>query len=74
QEDLTLQEIADRLKVSIGVVHKTLSIYKQYGEYADPSKKRTGWPPILDNDNECYLKSLLESNPSIYLDEIKQKL
>ena len=74
QEDLTLQEIAGRLMVSVGVVHKTLNIYEEYGEYTDPSKKRTGRPQILDDNDERYLKSLLESNPSIYLDEIKQKL
>ena len=74
QEGLTLRDIAGRLKVSIGVVHKTLEIYEEYGEYADPSKKRTGRPQILDDDDKWYLKSLLESNPSIYLDEIKQKL
>lgn len=74
QEGLTLQEIAARLKVSAGIVHKTLSIHEEYGGYTDPSKKRTGQPQILDDDNKRYLKALLESNPSIYLDEIKQKL
>jgi transposase len=73
QEGLTLREIADHLKVSVGAAHKTLNIHEEYGEYTDPSKKRTGRPQILDDDDECYLKSLLESNPSIYLDEIKQK-
>lgn len=28
----------------------------------------------MDDDDEQYLKLLLESNPSIYLDEIEQKL
>jgi transposase len=72
QEHLTLREIADRLKVSVGVVHKTLTIHEEDGEYTDPSKQRTGRPQILDDDDERYLRSLLESNPPIYLDEIKQ--
>ena len=33
-----------------------------------------GWPRILDGDDELYLKSLSELNPSIYLDEIGEKL
>ena len=33
-----------------------------------------GWPKILDSNDELYLKSLSELNPSIYLDEIKEKL
>jgi transposase len=74
QEHLTLREIADRLKVSVGVVHKTLTIHEEDGEYTDPSKQQTGRPQILDDDDEWYLRSLLESNPSMYLGEIKQKL
>jgi len=31
-------------------------------------------PQIFDDDDEQYLKSPLESNSSMYLDEIKQKL
>lgn len=74
EEGLTLREIANHLQVSIGVVHKTLAIHKEYGEYTDPSKRRTGRPQLLDGDDERYLQSLLESCPSIFLDEIKQKL
>ena len=70
----TLREIASRLEVSVGAVHKTLVAYAEYGQYTDPSKRRTGRPQILDDDDERYLKSLLESNPSMYLDEIKEKL
>jgi len=60
--------------VSLGVVHKTLEVHGEYGEFTDPSKRRKGRSQILDDDDERYLKSLLESNPSMYLDEIKQKL
>ena len=74
REGLTLRDISAHLWVSVGVVHKTLKSYEEYGEYTDPSKKRTGRPQILDDDDEHYLRSLLGSNPSIYLDEIKQKL
>jgi len=37
----------------------------------DPSKKKTGRPQILDDDDTWCLKSLLESNPTFYLDKIK---
>ena len=62
------------MKVSVGCVHNTISIYNKYGEYSDPSCRRTGRPPILNDDNAVYLKALLEANPSMYLDEIKSKL
>ena len=74
REGLTMRDIATRMKVSVGAVHKALRTYEECGEYLDPSKKRTGRPPILDDDDARYLKSLLESNPTLYLDEIKEKL
>jgi len=58
---LNLQEIASRFTVYVGVVPKILNIYEEYCKYTDPPKKRTGRP------------QLLESNPLIYLDKIKQK-
>lgn len=73
-EGLTMRDIAAQMKVSVGGVHRTLRTYEEYGTYIDPSKRRTGRPQILDDDDAWYLKSLLESNPTLYLDEIKQKL
>ena len=73
-EGHTLRTISDQLKVSVGCVHNTISIYNEYGKYSDPSCRRTGRPPILDDDDAVYLKALLKANPSMYLDEIKSKL
>lgn len=67
-------EVANHLRVFLGVVHKTLEVHGKYGEYTDPSKRPTEWPRILDDDDGQYLKSLLGSGPPICLDEIKQKL
>ena len=69
-----MRDIATQMKVSVGSVHKAIRTYEECGEYLDPSKKRTGRPQILDDDDAWYLKSLLESNPTLYLDEIKEKL
>ena len=65
--------IANRLKASVDVVHKTFEVHRENGGYTDVSKKRTGRPNILDDNDELYLKSPPESNPSIYLDEIIEK-
>ena len=73
-EGHTLCTISDQLKVSVGCVHNTISIYNEYDKYSDPSCRRTGRPPILDDDDAVYLKAFLEANPSMYLDEIKSKL
>jgi len=70
---LTIHDIAAQMKVSNSGVCKAIRTHEKCGEYLDPSKKRTGRPPILDDNDAWYLKSLLESNP-IYLDEIKEKL
>ena len=73
-EGLTMRNIAERMKVSVGGVHKTLRAYEESGGPTDPSKRRTGRPQILNDGDAWYLKSLLESNPTLYLDEIKHKL
>jgi len=66
---LDIRDIATQMKVSVGGVCKTFHTYEE----CDPSKKRTGRPQILDDDDAWYLKSLLESNPVLYLDQIKKK-
>jgi transposase len=70
---LTMRDVAEQMKVPVGGVHKTLRTYKEWGEHTDPSKRKTGQPQILDDDDAWYLKALLESNPT-YLDEVKHKL
>jgi len=74
RDGLIMRDIATQMKVSVGSVHKALHTYDECGEYLDPSKKRTGRPQILDDDDAWYLQSLLKSNPTLYLDEIKEKL
>ena len=59
KEGSTLREIASRLEVLVGVVHKTLVTYAEYGQYTDPSRRQTGRPRILDDDDDQYLKSVL---------------
>ena len=73
-EGHTLCAISSWLKVSIGAVHNTTSNFNEYGEYSNPSHRRTGRPLGLDDDDAIYLKALLEANPSMYLDEIQCKL
>lgn len=48
---LTICDIAAQMKVSNGGVWKTIRAHEECGEYLDPSKKRTGRPPVLNNDN-----------------------
>jgi len=67
REGLTIHDIAAQMKVSNSGVCKAIRTHEECGEYLDPSKKRTGRPPILDDDDAWYLKSLLESNPTLYL-------
>ena len=70
-----MRDIAAQMKVSVGGVYKTLRAYEECGEYTNPSRRRTGRPQILDDDDDTwYLKLLLESNPTLYLDEMKHKL
>ena len=72
-ERLAIRDVATQMKVSVGSVCKTLHAYEGCGKYLDPTKKM-GRPQILDDDDARYLKSLLGPNPTLYPDEIKEKL
>lgn len=52
---------------------KTPEVHDEYGECTDLSKKRTRRPQTLDNDDEHYLKPSPESDPPLYLGELRQK-
>ncbi|KAF8868050.1 hypothetical protein CPB84DRAFT_1806888 [Gymnopilus junonius] len=71
---LTMEEIRDCSGCSIGLVHKVISNYRDIGQVRNPFKHQTGHPPSLSNDDLLFVSALLDANPSIYLDEMQQKL
>jgi transposase len=73
--DITMQGIVNRAKCSVGVVSKVLQNWQEHGEVTDHFQcRRSGCPRALDGDDLRYIESVLEADPTLYLDKIQQKL
>jgi transposase len=73
-ERMTMQEISTLALCSVGAVYKVIRNYQDFGEVNNPFSCRVGRPKLLTDDDITFINALVEANPSIYLDEIQQKL
>ena len=69
-----MEEIRDRTKCSIGLIYNVIRNYRDFGQVRNPFALRAGRPCILTEEDLLFLNALLEANPSLYLDELQQKL
>jgi len=60
--------------VSLGLVSTTIHNYLEFGQVKNPFRRYTGWPSYLDDEDLAFIESTLKANPSIYLDELQNKL
>ena len=60
--------------VSLDFVHRVVSLHKHYGQVTDPCAQPQGGHRILTSEDDNYIRSLIEERPTIYLDEIQEKL
>jgi len=74
QNNWTYRKLADMAGCSIGTVTYILMYDCIYGTSTNPYRKRTGRPCLLDQDDCTYIDTLLNWEPTIYLDEIQDKL
>lgn len=70
----SMRDIAETYMVSIGLVHKVITIFRDYGTVIDPTKSRDGRPRYCTNEDTAYIRVLIEANPTTHLDEIQAKL
>ncbi|KAJ7179953.1 Homeodomain-like protein, partial [Mycena crocata] len=70
----TMDEVAVIARVSIGLVSKTVNLYREFGQVSHPFRHRTGRPRTLDPGDLDYIEAIIEANPTLYLDEIQLKL
>lgn len=73
-EGLTMKQIATRAQCSISTVWVTIDNYRRYGQVTNPYGSRLGRECILDYADAAYVRHLVDANPSIYLDELQEKL
>jgi transposase len=69
-----MKEISALASVSIRLVSNIIRFYCQYRQVTNPFGHRFGRPSYLDTDDMIYLQAILQANPSLYLDEIQERL
>ena len=69
----TRQEIADRYRVSLGMVKKLLSQRKRTGDIA-PRHSYSGRKPYFTQEHRLKIKELIDRQPDITLYEIREQL
>ena len=73
-EGKTMEQICDLSGCSLGLVYNVIRNCRDFGSVTNPFAHRTGRPFSLSEDNFTFINSLLEANPSFYLDEIQQSV
>ena len=69
-----MKDVARAFSVSLDFVHRVVSLHKHYGQVTDPCAQPQGGHRILTSEDDNYIRSLIEERPTIYLDEIREKL
>lgn len=69
----TRQNIADRYRVSLGMVKKLLSQRKRTGDIA-PRHACSGRKPYFTPKRRMQIKALIDEQPDITLEEIREQL
>lgn len=73
-EGQTMREVAETFNVSVGIVHHFVDLHRKYGQVTDQYAQPRRGRKILTCADEDYIHALIEARPSIYLDEIQEKL
>ncbi|KIJ58294.1 hypothetical protein HYDPIDRAFT_61463, partial [Hydnomerulius pinastri MD-312] len=67
-------EIAELAGCSERTVREVLQLHRDFGTVQNPLARPRGGPGILNSGDITYLSSLLDANPSLYLDELQERL
>src|ERR1700689_3537582 len=67
-------EIARLADCAESTVYEILHLYRDYGQITNPHCRQRGWPRTLNEGDMQYIYSILEANPTLYVDKIQQRL
>ncbi|KAF9779668.1 Homeodomain-like protein, partial [Thelephora terrestris] len=70
----TMRAVADTFNVSVGFVHHIVDLHRKHGQVTDPYAEPRRGHRILTAEDEDYIRALIETRPSLYLDEIQEGL
>lgn len=72
--NLSAHDIAQLAQCSERTVYEILQVYRECEELRDPYARTRGRPRVLETSNINYILSLLAADPTLYLDEIQDRL
>jgi transposase len=73
-EQMTMEEIAELASVSVGLVSKFINLHRHYNQVTDPYTLWNACPSYFNLGDKKYLGTIIEANPSLYLDEIQERI
>ncbi|KAF5369966.1 hypothetical protein D9758_001181 [Tetrapyrgos nigripes] len=74
KDDMPISEIAKLAGCCNQTVYALLSLYRNTGEVVNSSALPYGRPKLLKPEDRAYIQGILDADPTLYLDEIQDKL
>ncbi|KAJ7106873.1 hypothetical protein C8R43DRAFT_861280, partial [Mycena crocata] len=74
EQHMKAAEIATLAGCSESTVYNVLRFHRDYEQTSNPHARSRGRPRLLDIGDLNYLSALLDASPTLYLDELQQKL
>lgn len=72
--ELTVDEIAGLASCSKSTVYNILNLHRDFNQTHNPYARQRGRPRSLTTNDTSFLHSLLQANPTLYLDELQDRL
>jgi len=70
-----MREVAETFNVSLGFVHNVVALHQQFGQVTNPDTPGPrGRRRVLDAIDVLFVQEMIETDPSMYLDELQHKL
>ncbi|KII87547.1 hypothetical protein PLICRDRAFT_68675, partial [Plicaturopsis crispa FD-325 SS-3] len=70
----TAREIANLAGCSERTVYDVLRLHRTFGQATNPYTRSRGRPRSLDQGDMDYIQSIVDANPTLYVDEIQESL
>jgi transposase len=74
EEHKKASEIALLAGCAESTIYEILRLYRDFGQVNNPYCRQRGRPRTLEQGDMHYIHSILEANPTLYVDEIQQQL
>jgi transposase len=74
EQQKTMSEISKLAQCCEATVYNVLQNHRNYGQHTNPFTWERGRPCTLSTADLDCLRSILQANPALYLDELQEKL